>query len=208
MTRLVTRIVVVRHGHVDGIDPPRFRGCAEFPLSELGRRQAEALGRRVARGWQPDAIYTSNLSRCIDTGTAIERATGAPASVLGELADIDYGQWQGLTHDRVESLWPGPARMWFSKPDMALIPGGETLAQVLVRVMSVLHFVLLKHAGQTVVLVGHDSVNRALLLHCLGLSLSHYWQLRQTPCCVNECTFEDDSFVIQRINETGHLIGV
>jgi broad specificity phosphatase PhoE len=44
----MTNVILTRHGHVDWIAPERFRGRAELPLSELGKRQAEALGRRVA----------------------------------------------------------------------------------------------------------------------------------------------------------------
>jgi hypothetical protein len=36
----MTRILMVRHGHVEGIEPPRFRGRRELPLTELGQRQA------------------------------------------------------------------------------------------------------------------------------------------------------------------------
>ena len=49
----MTNVILTRHGHVDWIAPERFRGRAELPLSELGKRQAEALGRRVAEGWKP-----------------------------------------------------------------------------------------------------------------------------------------------------------
>jgi probable phosphoglycerate mutase len=203
-----TRIVPARHGHVDGIDPPRFRGRAELPLSALGRRQAEALGRRIALEWRPDAIYTSGLSRCVDTGDAIGRASGARAEVLDGLVDIDYGQRQGLTHDEVRVRWPDAARTWFDAPDMARIPGGETLAQVLVRTMDVLDAVLRRHAGGMVVLVGHDSTNRVPLLQCLGLPLARYRRLRQDPCCLNEIVAVDAAFTIHRVNETFHLAGI
>ncbi len=179
---------------VDWIAPERFRGRAELPLSELGQRQAEALGSRVAQGWKPDAIYTSPLSRCVHTGEAIGRATGVQPGPLDDLADTDYGLWQGLTHEEVRARWPEELRTWFEAPDLARIPNGETLADVLVRAMNVLHIVLRQHRGQTVVLVGHDSINRVLLLHSLGLPLSRYWRLKQEPCCLNEIAVEAQLF--------------
>ncbi len=57
-------------------------------------------------------------------------------------------------------------------------------------------------------LVGHDSVNRVLLLFALELPLSRYWHLRQEPCAVNELFFDNDSFVIRSLNETQHLAGL
>jgi len=200
----MTRIVLARHGHVDWIAPERFRGRAELPLSRLGERQAEALGRRIAQGWKPDAIYTSPLSRCVRTGEAVARATGVRAEVLGDLADTHYGQWQGLTHEEVHARWPEELQIWLDAPDLALIPGGETLAEVLARAVKALRFVLRECKGGTVVLVGHDSINRVILLHGLGLPLARYWGLRQEPCCVNEIAAEAGGFTIHRINETQH----
>ena len=204
----MTRIILTRHGHVDWIAPERFRGRAPLPLSPLGERQAVALGRRVAQGGPPDAIYTSPLQRCVRTGAAVAQATGVPARTLDALVDIDYGQWQGLTHDEVGARWPNELRTWIDAPDMALIPGGETLAGVLVRAMAVLQLVRRRHAGQTVVLVGHDSINRVLLLTWLGLPLASYWRLKQEPCCVNEVVMERERLIIQRINETQHTLGL
>jgi broad specificity phosphatase PhoE len=65
------RIILVRHGHVDWLAPERFRGRAELPLSDLGRRQAQAAAEYIAAGWKPEAIYTSPLGRCRETGAVI-----------------------------------------------------------------------------------------------------------------------------------------
>ncbi|HBN8358487.1 TPA: histidine phosphatase family protein [Pseudomonas aeruginosa] len=203
----MTRIVLTRHGHVDWIAPERFRGRAELPLSDLGKRQALAVAQRIAELWQPEAIYTSPLSRCVDTGAAIARATGAPAQALDGLADTDYGQWQGLTHEEVRQRWPEEHRTWLEAPDLAAIPDGESLADVLARGTKVLREVLHRHAGKTLVLVGHDSINRVLLLQALGLPLSRYWRLKQEPCCLNEIAVESTVFTLHRLNEIGHLAG-
>ncbi len=58
------------------------------------------------------------------------------------------------------------------------------------------------------VLVGHDSINRVILTHTLGLSLSRYWRIKQEPCCINEISIDGETFTIQRINESHHLIDV
>jgi probable phosphoglycerate mutase len=53
--------------------------------------------------------------------------------------------------------------------------------------------------------VGHDSVNRVILLHALQLPLSRYWRLAQRPCAINEIDFSENGFVVQTVNETHHL---
>ena len=63
----MTVILLVRHGHVEGIKPERFRGRADLALTETGRRQAELLARRIASHWAPSAVLTSPLQRCAKT---------------------------------------------------------------------------------------------------------------------------------------------
>ncbi|MEA2845485.1 MAG: phosphoserine phosphatase, partial [Rhodospirillaceae bacterium] len=57
----MTKILLTRHGHVDGIFPERFRGRAELALTKKGVAQAEALAARIARAWKPVVVYTSAL---------------------------------------------------------------------------------------------------------------------------------------------------
>jgi broad specificity phosphatase PhoE len=196
----MTKLILVRHGHVEGISPERFRGRAELHLTETGRRQAEA-----AASWRPAAIYTSPLGRCVETAAAIGKAVGLTPSVVLRLNDIDYGEWQGLTRDEAYARWPAELDLWYAHPDWAAMPGSETLQQVLARVVSTVRDTVRRHPDQTVVLVAHDSVNRVLLLHALELPLSRYWRIKQSPCCINELDFGPDGFVIHAINRTGHL---
>ena len=201
----MTKIILVRHGHVDWIAPERFRGRAELALSDLGRRQAQALANYIAKTWRLDAIYTSPLGRCRDTSAAIAAPFRLEPQVADGLCDIDYGQWQGLTREQATERWPHETELWFRAPHLAAIPGGETLPALLSRAVAALREILRAHPSGTVVLVGHDSVNRVLLAFALELPLSRYWHLRQEPCCINELFFEGDSFVIGSINETQHL---
>jgi phosphoserine phosphatase len=204
----MTNIILVRHGHVDWIAPERFRGRAELALSDLGRRQAEAAARYIAATWNPDAVYTSPLGRCRDTSDAIAAPFRLQPHPLDGLCDIDYGKWQGLTREQAKDRWPDEIELWFRAPHLTAIPGGETLPALLSRAAAAMREILRAHPSGTVVLVGHDSVNRVLLLFALELPLSKYWHLRQDPCGLNEVFFENDSFVIRSINETQHLAGV
>src|SRR5947207_9968481 len=132
----MTKLILVRHGHVEGISPERFRGRAELPLTETGHREADATAKRIAASWRPAAVYTSPLGRCVETGAAIGKALGLAPSVVLRLNDIDYGDWQGLTRDEAYARWPAEIDLWYAHPDWAAIPGGETLQQVLARGVS------------------------------------------------------------------------
>ena len=204
----MTTILLVRHGHVEGIAPVRFRGRAELPLSGLGRRQAAALGDYIAAHFTPEAVYTSPLSRCRDTGATIAGHFGLTGIVIDGLADIDYGAWQGLTPEEAARQWPTEVAVWRSRPHLVQIPGGESLAQAQARTTRALHEIIARHGSETIAVVGHESVNRILLLHALDLALSRYWHLGQEPCALNRLEFGDGEFTVRSINETQHLAGV
>jgi broad specificity phosphatase PhoE len=202
---LMTKIILTRHGHVEGIMPERFRGRLELPLTETGRQQAEITAKRIASVYRPAAIYTSPMSRCVATGAAIGAPVGVKAQPDLRLNDIDYGAWQGLTSKDAQSRWPEDVETWYRAPHLASIPGGETLQALLARVAAAIHEILQRHPNDDVVLVGHDSVNRVILLHALDLSLSHYWRLKQDTCAINELDFADGTFTVRTINDTWHM---
>ena len=201
----MTRMLLTRHGHVEGLKPERFRGRAELALTERGLWEIGALAERVAP-LKPVAIYTSPMQRCVRTGAAIAAACGAPAEAHDGLADIDYGQWQMRTHDEVRAAQPEAYATWKSAPQLTRFPGGESLQDVASRAFDLLRTVLARHPDETVVLVGHDSVNRVLLLGLLEMPMSAYWRLVQDPCTLNEIEVAADGTVrLQRLNDTSHL---
>lgn len=201
------QILLTRHGAVEGIHPERFRGRMELPLIELGKKQAQALGARIAAEDKPVRVYTSPMGRCRDTGAAIAAACGIGAEVLPGLNDLDYGDWQWKTHDMAKSQFPQEYALWKTAPQWMRFPGGESLQDLALRVADGLRSLLARHQpDDTVVLVGHDSVNRAVLIQCLELPLSAYWRIQQQPCCINRIQLGHDGVArVQTINDTAHL---
>ncbi len=201
----MTKILLIRHGHVEGIKPERFRGRAPLDLTALGRAEAQAVAGRVAGAWKPSKVYTSPMGRCIETGAAIAEACGAPTEVRDDLTDIDYGAWQFKTFAEAKSENPALFAAWFATPHLVRFPNGELLQDLVARAANALRFVLARHPDDTIVLVGHDSVNRALLMQLIDQPLSAYWRLAQSPCCLNEIDIADGKISVQRVNETGYL---
>src|ERR1051325_7755951 len=130
----MTKILLTRHGHVDGINPKRFRGRAELPLTELGLKQAEKLGGRIAAQWKPATIYPSGLQRCVVTAGRIAVASGTAAAILDGLMDLDYGDWQGRVQDEVRNEAPELFKLWHTAPQLMRFPKGETLQELVARV--------------------------------------------------------------------------
>lgn len=204
----MTKILLVRHGHVEGIRPTRFRGREDLPLTKRGNAEALAVAQRIASKWRPDRVYMSPLSRCVATGTAIAKACGVAAQSTEQLNDINYGTWRMKSHEEMAVAEPALSRTWFNTPHLMRFPGGDSLQDLVARSADAVRLVLDTHPDRTVVLVSHDSVNRALLLQLADLPLSSYWRLAQTPCCINEIEIADNQVRVLAINETSHLDGL
>jgi phosphoserine phosphatase len=200
-----TIIILVRHGHVPGISPERFRGRTDIELTDRGVAEAHKTAEWIARFWQPAIVYSSPMKRCRDTATAIATRCKVSVEVLPSFNDIDYGEWQWQTHDAVAAQWPALYRRWRMTPHLMRFPKGEAFQELVARAADALRLVIEKHPAETIVMVGHDSVNRALLLQVLDQPLSAYWKLSQDPCAISEITASPDHVALVRMNETAHL---
>jgi broad specificity phosphatase PhoE len=204
----VTKILLVRHGHVEGIKPERFRGRADLGLTELGKAQAELIARRLASAWRASIVYTSPVQRCVATAAAIAKACGISSAVLEALADLDYGAWQFASYEEARARDPELFARWFVAPHLVRFPEGESLQDLAARAADALRYILAHHADDTVVVVSHDSLNRVLLTQLLDQSLASYWRLAQDPCCLSEIDLTNGHARVIRVNETYHLHGL
>ena len=201
----MSKILLVRHGHVEGIQPERFRGRQPLELTPQGRAEAAAVAGRIAGEWQPSGLYTSPMGRCVKTAEAIGKACGIAAEICDDLNDIDYGAWQFKTFEQARADDAALFDTWLATPQLARFPGGEALQDVAARAANAMRLLLARHPHDTVALVSHDSVNRVVLLQLLDLPLSAYWRIAQSPCCVNEIDVGEGKVCVLRVNETYHL---
>jgi broad specificity phosphatase PhoE len=204
----MTRILLVRHGQTNWNREERFRGLADVPLNEAGLRQAEAAARRIASEWRPAAVYSSPLSRAVKTAEAVAGLCGLPVDVCRGLTDIDYGEWKGLTVEEARWRWPEAVGDWSCAPERARIPGGESVADVRTRAMKAVRESAAAHPEETIVLVSHTVVIRAVLLEVLGAGWDRFNRLRQDNCAINAFDFDGADFTVVSLNDTCHLRGL
>lgn len=205
---MATRIIFVRHGHVEGITPHRFRGREDIPLTDLGRAQAKATARKIAEQWRPDLILTSPMRRCLATAAEISDACAAQSQPLEALNDIHYGTWQWKTHSEMSRSFPELYAKWRTTPHLFRFPQGDSLQDLVARVSDALRLIQQEHRDQTVIVVSHNSVGRTLLMQILDQPLSAYWRFHFAPCGISEIEVVGDVPTVLRVNETFHLSNV
>ena len=198
------RLLLARHGQSVSNAVRRFQGVQDVPLSELGRRQAEALAgafgqRRIA------AVYSSPLQRARHTAELVAAAVQAPLRSVDDLRELSLGEWEGCTVEEVEARPGNPYACWVRDPVGSLPPGGEPLADVQGRMVRALADIERGHPnGDDVLVVCHGGVISAYLAHCLGLPLSSIWRLTVSNCSITELAPPR----LLSMNVTTHLSGI
>ena len=161
MTPAADRVYLIRHAETEWSRSDRHTGTTDLPLTDTGRRRARELEPLLAPVHLA-LILSSPLRRARQT-TALA-GFGERAVVDADLAEWNYGEYEGLTTEQIHQRAPG----WMVFKDGG--PGGETPAQVGARVDRVIARV--QAADGDVALFGHGHVLRVLAARWLGLSVT------------------------------------
>jgi broad specificity phosphatase PhoE len=199
------RLFLVRHGETAWNKDEVFRGRVDVELNEHGLEQGRLTAGALSR-LELAAVYSSPLSRAHETARLIAEPHGLPVINEPALTDIDYGSWQGLSHQQVKEQYPEAYRLWVTAPHQVRFEGGEGLDDVGARALQALKQISGRHPGQNVVAVSHRVVNKVLLLSLLGLDNSHFWSIRQDTCAINVIEEDDQhGYIIRSLNDTSHI---
>lgn len=173
-------LVLTRHGLTPRSSPEQHLGQrVDVALSDAGRAQAEALAARV-RGIAFERVVASPLVRAQETARIVAAGLRAPVVVETDtrLAEMDYGEWEGLTYAQIDQRDAARRRAWEVDPASIRCPGGESADDVAGRARSFLTDLLAAHVGAhdqadadapPVLAVAHSSFNRILV--CVALDL-------------------------------------
>ena len=152
--RLLTRLILIRHGETDWNVEGRYQGQADPPLNARGEAQARRLAEEL-QGVDMDVLYASPLRRALQTARVIAERLKLPLHTEPRLMEIHLGEWQGLLWYEIADRYPDLFRRWQTEPWEVAPPGGESLAQVQSRVYAAVDDILARHQGQCVGLVTH-----------------------------------------------------
>jgi broad specificity phosphatase PhoE len=162
---------LVRHGEIQlegGLE--RVYGDLEMPLSERGIAQLEATAKTLSA--EPlSAVYASDLERARIGAEAIARPHGLAVRVDSRLREIYRGEWRGLTWEEIDERWPGGPARFLADPGGYRGHEGETVADVDRRAAEAFERIVAERAGESVAVVSHSWVIRALLARALGMPL-------------------------------------
>lgn len=189
------QILLVRHAESTAPGGRRFLGQADPELGVLGEEQARRLTdalMAMTGGARFDAIYSSDLRRCLRTAEIVAGNCGAAVQAERWLREIDVGLWEGLSWEEAKHDYP--AEYLERERDVVghPFPEGESFQDLQARVIPPFLRLIAENlaAGRRrVLVVGHKGVNRVILAHYLGLPLEDLFSIEQDFCAVTVLRF-------------------
>jgi broad specificity phosphatase PhoE len=206
-----TRILLIRHGQSQGNAEGRFGGHTATPLSQRGRRQAQAAARALASE-KITAIYSSDLLRAVQTAEPLAGLKGLEIKRTTAFRERSVGVMEGLTFEEAAEQHPEQYAALIRRDFEHVILGGESYRQMLDRAAEKLDHAIERHRGGRICVFSHTGTICILTLHLMGAldapELRPVW-ITTTNCGITRIELRSDGFVrVLAVNDTRHLAGL
>jgi broad specificity phosphatase PhoE len=171
---MALRLFFLRHGQTAMSRANVFCGRRlDPPLTPEGLTMAEEFAAAyLEMEWR--AIYSSPLDRAIATAAPLAAAVGLPIERRAELAELDYGAWDGMTADEVARTFHIEHERWTADPAWNPPTGGETAVQLAQRMTRAVEEIDATHDDGNVLVVSHKASIRVALCALLGVDVGRF----------------------------------
>lgn len=188
----MTTLIVVRHGQSVSNLNQCFTGQNETPLTDLGRAQAEATARYLDR-FCIHRIYSSDLSRAMDTAKPTAKRQGVDIEMRPALREIYAGEWEMQPYTVLREKYRASYERWLKDLGRAHPEGGESTQELAARVFTEVDRILGENRGKTVAIFTHATPTRMLACRWFGIPTL---EAARVPFCTNASVsvveYEDD----------------
>jgi alpha-ribazole phosphatase len=175
------KVILIRHGETDPNKECRYLGHSNPKLNQKGIIQAQKVF-DLLREEDIDFILSSDLLRAVETSNIIAGVSNIPVITTPALREMNFGDWDSLTFDEIQTRYPVQINQWLEHPDKFRIPGGETAQEVQERVLEAWSSAALQAVGsKTMVIVTHGGPLRLLMCHLTGTNSSRQWDFNLGP---------------------------
>jgi broad specificity phosphatase PhoE/ribonuclease HI len=203
-----TRLLLLRHGQTELSVERRYSGRGNPPLTELGRRQADAAAKYLADRGRIAAVVSSPLQRAYDTATVAANVLGLDVTVNDDLIETDFGSWEGLTFGEAAARDPELHTRWLSDTAQPP-PDGESFDVVAHRVRRARNRIIADHGDATVLVVSHVTPIKTVLRLALDAGEGILYRLHLDLASLSIAEFyPDGASSVRLVNQTAYLESV
>jgi broad specificity phosphatase PhoE len=172
---VATELILVRHGESNFNFERRWQGQSQDAmLSALGWRQAECAAAALADSGA-SALFSSDLTRAMQTAVTIAFATGLPITPDKRLREIDSGRWTNRLSDEVAAEEPDSVRAWNTAPFTTRLPDGEGLVEAQRRILAFVQEHIPAYDGHSVIIAIHGAILQTLMAAAMQVPLEQLW---------------------------------
>ena len=201
-------VYLVRHGQSATNKAAQFTGQLDVPLSELGYQQARKVGEYFL-GMHIDKVYSSDLCRAVDTVSLLAKTHRVLLETAREFREIYAGDWQGMGFNAIKEAYPDEYAVWMNDIGNCRCTNGESVQELLHRVLGKLRKIAASHEGETVVIATHATPIRVLLAYLQDGNLGNMNRVPWVPnASVTKLTYEKGVFTPTQIGDVSHLEGM
>lgn len=196
----MVRFLLLRHGKSVNNGEKRSSGQYDTPLSEEGHRQAAEVAEYLKENETIHAIYSSDLSRAMDTARPAAAALGLEIHPRKDLREIDVGLFQNRLYKEIAQLYPKELEAY--RFQNARLPGGECYGDVALRGHKALTEIAALHEGQTVLVATHGAMIRSLTCLWEGIDFCRVNVVAEVKnASLTEVVFDGDAVRILSRNQ-------
>ncbi|MBO5926738.1 MAG: histidine phosphatase family protein [Clostridia bacterium] len=200
----MTTILIVRHGQSVSNNLATMTGQKDSPLSEYGLKQAEIVSEHLFKNYKISAIYSSDLTRAVQTLNPLSRFSGLEIRKISDLREMNMGVWQGkkISDLNEDSLFV----KWRDYDSTIKIPGGESFLELQERVYKAIQKIAIENSGRTVAVVTHGGAIRMLLAKILNVQPENWKEKLKyvTNASITRIEYENGEFQFVNTND-GYL---
>lgn len=187
------KIYLMRHGETDANRSKVLQGQLDRPLNDSGRQQAREAARELA-GIVFDKIYSSPLSRAVETGE-LASGVGRENFILDDrIQEIGFGEAEGKPFS---SLGDGFATFFSAPEKYRACNGAEDFESLIARVGNFLEEIKTEK-DETVLILSHGAAIHAMLLYIGGYGIDQFWSVVVGNCGISEIEVRDGKYVVTR----------
>ena len=199
-----TTLILIRHGETPYNRDRRYQGHRDTPLTKKGKRQAKEIAIRL-RNESLDAIYSSDIKRTRYTAKVINGYYSLKINILPQLREIDFGDWEGKTHNEIRREWKGLLDEWENEPSKIKISRGESIKDLAERVRTTIKKIISDHPGQRIAIITHGGPIRIILMDALGLGTDNWWKTITSNGGISIIEYQSKRAKVLLQNDTFHL---
>jgi phosphoserine phosphatase len=215
---LATRVIILRHGQSSYNSQGRVQGrCNDSALTEKGIADAITTGKALD-GIKLAAVYCSPLQRAhLTAQNVVAQVAGAPTPVTDDrLQEVDLPPWEKMLFTEVAAQFPTEYQTWHERPqDLVFTVNGQEhrpIPALYAQAQEFWQAILPKHDGQTILIVAHNGINRALISTATGVPQNYYQSIQQSNCAVSVLNFADglvgsptSQVQMESLNQVAHM---